>query len=295
MEKRLIMKKFWLVTTNHLEDGLWFRDDEDFRVGMNHVAIGARRGVVLVLAFILMSNHLHFVFYGTKKEVEAFMNALKQRYSMYLSKKYGERDFLRRNHVDFKLIPADDEALEWAIAYVQMNCVAANICSHPSQYPWGTGNVFFNASKPAGRRIGGMSGRERKRLLHTSSTDLPEDWIVSDDGYILPVNYVAIRQVESCYRHAKRMNYFLHNSFKARRRMDTADDKLPSFRDQTILAALPDLCQSLYGKTAFGVLTPAEQIDFVRQVRFRFSANVNQVARVCGLSYEQAAKLMDTA
>ena len=26
-------------TTEHLEDGLWFRDEEDFKVGMNHVAI----------------------------------------------------------------------------------------------------------------------------------------------------------------------------------------------------------------------------------------------------------------
>lgn len=289
------MKKLWLVTTNHLEDGLWFRDDEDFKVGMTHVAIGAQGGVVIVLAFILMSNHVHFVLYGTRKEVEDFMVALKQRYSLYLSKKYGERDFLRRNHVDYKLIPSDDEALEWAIAYVQMNCVAANICSHPSQYPWGTGNVFFNASKAMGRSIGSMSGRECKRLLHTSSKNLPEEWVVSDDGYILPENYVAVKTVESCYRHAKRMNYFLRNSSKARRRMDTADDKLPSFRDQTILAALPDLCQSMFGKEAFGVLTPSEQIEFVHQVRFRFSANVNQVARVCGISYEQAARLMDSA
>ncbi|MBQ6198550.1 MAG: hypothetical protein IJK44_04875 [Bacteroidales bacterium] len=289
------MKKLWLVTTNHLEDGLWFRDDEDFKVGMTHVAIGAQGGVVIVLAFILMSNHVHFVLYGTRKEVEDFMVALKQRYSLYLSKKYGERDFLRRNHVDYKLIPSDDEALEWAIAYVQMNCVAANICSHPSQYPWGTGNVFFNASKSMGRSIGSMSGRECKRLLHTSSKNLPEEWVVSDDGYILPENYVAVKTVESCYRHAKRMNYFLRNSSKARRRMDTADDKLPSFRDQTILAALPDLCQSMFGKEAFGVLTPSEQIEFVHQVRFRFSANVNQVARVCGISYEQAARLMDSA
>lgn len=289
------MKKLWLVTTNHLEDGIWFRDDEDFKVGMNHVAIGAQGDVVIVLAFILMSNHVHFVLYGTRKEVEVFMVALKQRYSLYLSKKYGERDFLRRNHVDYKLIPSDDDALEWAIAYVQMNCVAANICSHPSQYPWGTGNVFFNASKSMGRSIGSMSGRECKRLLHTSSNNLPEEWVVSDDGYILPENYVAVKTVESCYRHAKRMNYFLRNSSKARRRMDTADDKLPSFRDQTILAALPDLCQSMFGKEAFGVLTPSEQIEFVHQVRFRFSANVNQVARVCGISYEQAARLMDSA
>lgn len=35
------MKKIFLLTTEHLEDGLWFRDEEDFKVAMNYVAIEA--------------------------------------------------------------------------------------------------------------------------------------------------------------------------------------------------------------------------------------------------------------
>ena len=31
----------------------------------------------------------------------------------------------------------------------------------------------------------------------------------------------------------------------------------------------------------------------LRQLRFRFSADVNQLARVCGLSYAEAARLLD--
>lgn len=32
---------FFLVTTDHLETRLWFRDDEDFKSGMNLVAVTA--------------------------------------------------------------------------------------------------------------------------------------------------------------------------------------------------------------------------------------------------------------
>ena len=32
-------KGYYLVTTEHLKKGLWFRDNEDYRVGMNYVAI----------------------------------------------------------------------------------------------------------------------------------------------------------------------------------------------------------------------------------------------------------------
>ena len=30
---------FWLVTTEHLEDRIWFRDEDDFKIGMNYVAV----------------------------------------------------------------------------------------------------------------------------------------------------------------------------------------------------------------------------------------------------------------
>ena len=35
------MMTFFLVTTDHLETRLWFRDDEDFKSGMNLVAVTA--------------------------------------------------------------------------------------------------------------------------------------------------------------------------------------------------------------------------------------------------------------
>jgi len=55
-------------------DRLWFRDDEDFRVAMNYVAIAAFLSGILVLSFILMSNHVHFVVSGNREKVLLFMN-----------------------------------------------------------------------------------------------------------------------------------------------------------------------------------------------------------------------------
>ena len=46
-------KEFWLVTTGHLEDRLWFREEDDFKVGMNYVAVQAALTDVSILAFIL--------------------------------------------------------------------------------------------------------------------------------------------------------------------------------------------------------------------------------------------------
>jgi REP element-mobilizing transposase RayT len=288
------MKEFYLLTTEHLENCLWFREEDDFKVAMNYVAIQAANSPeVAVLAFILMSNHVHFVLGGDKDDVGLFVDKYKCRYSLYYQSKYGVREFLRRNKVDIRIIPYDDDSFERAIAYVQMNCVAANICSHPSQYPWGTGNAYFVPSRHSCKKIGNLSGRALKRLLHSECENLPEKWSVSADGYVNPRSYVDYHTVESYFRTPKRMNYFLNSSSKAKKRIETSEGNLPAFRDQTILAALPDLCRSLFQKDSFDELQAAEQTEFARQICFRFSADVNQVARVCGISYANAARLLD--
>ena len=280
---------------------MWFRDDDDFATGMNYVAIQAAfTPEVMVLVFILMSNHVHFVLYGTRREVEAFANDFKGRYSKYLNKKYGTKEFLRRNSLDIKELPMEEtEALERGMAYVQMNCVAANICLYPGQYPWGTGNVFFQADTASGgvhkyRRLGDLSGRERVRLLHSGQAlALPADWLLADAGYVLPESYVDVKHVEGIFRSAKRMQYFLNTSSKARKRLESEEENLPAFRDQVILSAIPDLLQSLFQKKTFDGLTNPEKTEALRQIRFRFSAGVHQAARVCGLTYADAASLLD--
>ena len=285
--------EFWLISTAHLEDRLLFKDSEDFKVGMNYVAVQAHKAGINMLAFILMSNHVHFVVEGDCAHAKSFVNGFKGEYSRFLWKKYGFREHLRENGVDIRPLPTDGEALEKAIAYVQMNCVAANICAHPVEYSWGTGGTFFSLSEKSGKSLGAYSARARIKLLHTKA-DLPESWIIYDDGYISPASYVSKDYVEAIFRTPKRMNFFLVNSSKAKKRLE-ADEHLPAFRDQVIIAALPDLCQSLFGKRSFSELNDDEQKECVRQIRFRFSSHVNQIARVCDLSYEEVASMMDSA
>lgn len=290
------MRKLWLITTDHLEDELWFRDEEDFKVAMNYIAIqAARNRKVVVLVFILMSNHVHIlVLCEEKREAEEFLLGFRHRYSIYMNRKWGRKEFLRGNGYHIEEIPFEEESPERVIAYVQMNCVAAKICSHPSQYPWGTGNCFFNQTNPAGTRLGDMSARARMRLLHTFEDDLPEDWRVCENGYILPQEYVDIESVENLFRNPSRMNYFYNTSSKAKKRIETSEGKMPAFRDQVILNALPDLCRSMFGRDSFDALSPEDKTEFMRQIRFRFSADANQIARVCGVTYADAARMLDS-
>lgn len=289
------MKRFFLITTKHLEEALWFRDDEDFAVGMNHVAIEAfLHKRVVVFVFILMSNHLHLILYGEREDVLFFINDLKSRYSHYYQKKYGVKCLLRDNDVHLEEINLDGEGFEWAAAYVMMNCVHANICAHPSQYPWGSVNTVFQMQHPSGMKLGELSGRGLRRFLHSGEDSLPKDWIINECGFILPQNYVPVDKVESRFRTPSRMNYFLSHSSKAKKKVETAEN-IPAFRDQSILVAIPDLIRSLFGKGKFEDLNRDEQTELLRQIRYRFSADITQAARACGITYSEAANLIDRA
>ena len=285
------MKRFFLITTEHLEDRLWFRDEEDFRVAMNYVAVAAFLSGVMVLAFILMSNHVHFVLACSREDAKRFADTFKRLYASYYYRKYGVNELLRRNGVDIREVSDSDESLERAIAYVLMNSVAANICFEPSGYPWGTGNVLFNENPFPGRCLKEFSGRARKRMLK-SKVMLPGNYKIGSGGYILPESYVQVKGVESLFRTPKRLGYFLRTSSKARQRLE--GEALPSFRDQLILSASEDLCHSLFRVERITDLGEEQRGELLRQLSRRFSADLNQVCRVTGIPYEEAARMLDS-
>ncbi len=282
----------FLITTSHLETHVWFRDEEDFKAGMNYVASVSFSLGICVLAFILMSNHVHFVLACSEDEAVRFITEFKRVYSRYLNVKYGTQELLRRNDVDIRFLSPEAESIERAIAYVQMNSVAANICTHPSEYPWGTGRTFFQVEAPKGRPLGSMTARSRIKCLH-SKVRLPSDWILAD-GYICPRSYVGVKFVEGLFRTPKRMSFFLQNSSKARQVLARTDTNLPSFQDKVILAGIPDLCRSLFGKWTIIDLCEEERKVVVDQIKRRFSADVAQIARVTGLSYQEVVRLLES-
>ena len=281
-------KAFYLVTTEHLVDRLWFKDKEDFKVGMNYVAVLTVLLKVDVIAFVLMSNHVHFVLYCNRAQAEAFIREFKRKYSQYYNAKYHSRELLRSNSIDIREVFIGDESFERAVAYVQMNPVGANICIDPSGYPWGTGELFFRNTTLPENRIGGLSVNARRNFLHSRET-LPNDYRIDPRGFIAPASYVQIAFVESIFRTPKRMNYFLRSSSKAKRL-----NEAPAFDDQLILTGMQSLCMSLFQKKQFMELNDHQQAEVLKQVRYRFSADPNQIARISGLSYNEVCERLES-
>ena len=247
--------KYYLISTDHLTEKIWFQDDEDYKTGMNLVAVAAYACKTRILDFILMSNHVHFVVHNTLEQARRFIDYFKLLYGKYMRAHHGYQHFLRHNDVDIREIDPLGEGVERVIAYTQMNCVAANIC------------------------------------VYHSKIKLPPDFRVLPGGNISPASYVAVKEVEAIFRTPKRFLYFLNSSSKAKNRM--SEDAMPSFRDQVIASSVTDLCYSLFRKSSLQELSADEKAEMLRQLRYRFSADIAQLARVTGIPYQEACRLLD--
>jgi len=284
--------EFWLVSTDHTTDRIWFKDDQDFKVGMNYIAIIAILSGINVLAFILMSNHIHLVLQCSHEEAEWFIDEFKRRYSEYLTKRYGKKEYLRGIDDDVRPLHLSGESVEKGIAYVLMNSVAANICLSATNYPWGSAGAYFRVTEPRGIRVGDISARKRYKILH-SREELPGEVMIGEEGYIIPQSFVPIKFVESIFRTPKRLNYFLLNSSKAKRMRELQGSGMLMFRDQTISASLPDMCRTLFQKEALSSLTGEEMERLISEVKYRFNADVPQIARILGLGYTVVVNILE--
>ena len=281
------MKRYYFLSSSHLEDRIWFRDDEDFKAGMNFVAITTVRCTV----DILMSNHVHFILLCERQEADRFYNTFKQEYARYFRSKYHTPHLLRRNAADIRLISTENEGLERVGAYLLCNPPAANICVHPSLYLWGCGRCLFSGLPSRGQDVGTFSTRQRRVLLH-SKFQGGKGLIYGEDGYILPESYIRKDIVEAVFRTPNRLEYFLRTSSKVRQIWEGTSPVMPTFRDQSIAGFADDIRSTLFRKKSVSDLDEDEVKRLVHETRRRSGADVGQLARVLELPPEKVAQIL---
>ena len=137
--------KYFHVYTKGLEDKQIFRNREDFIAGMNLLAVVCSTFPQLkLLAFVLMSNHVHFVLYGTEKQAKKFIDMYKNLVSRYVRTHYGEVKYLRHLLTTVSEVTLENEGLKRLIAYVLNNPVKAGINCVATGYEWSSARCYFN-------------------------------------------------------------------------------------------------------------------------------------------------------
>ena len=290
--QNLPIRNCWHFSTDGTAQDVLFRDRDDFVAGMNRIYTIARKFGVIVLAFCLMDNHLHFILYGYFDACNRFVHEYVRQTSMAIARRYGLSNELRCLPVHHQTI-TDDGYLKTAICYVIKNPVVAGLPYLPHDYPWSSGPLYFRGENTWAltgwmentKTLAGMSAQRREDVFHTKEPlpDSLEVW----GNLILPSNYVPVDIVERLFRSCRSFNYYLCR---------TKEEDVESRGGAISRLSLPDtelrqhkreIMQELFGKTSSRELDTAQRLRLARELRRRFNSSPKQIARMAGLQGDQ--------
>jgi REP element-mobilizing transposase RayT len=202
--KNIQVKNCWHFYTDGNAVDRMFEDVEDFKAGMNRIFVLHRKYNIIILAFILMDTHVHFILYGPYEECNRFMHMYISMTSRYMSLKYGEKNKFAKLPLSHQAI--DNELyLKTAICYVIKNSSTAGLPYLATDYPWSSSPLYFrnikgNWTAPKWSLPHNLSWlsqipfKQLRKFLKSRETDYTEAAIV--DGIVFPGEYVDIETVE---------------------------------------------------------------------------------------------------
>ena len=175
------ISNYWHFYTDGKSVEFFFPDDDSFRAGMELTSRLSAEFEVLILAFVLMDTHIHFILYGDLSECQRFMHKYIKMHSMYLSYNNKMMKCLRNCLTEYQAVE-DYTFLKTVIAYVLRNPCVARMPYLLYDYPWGSAALYFR--------------REKVHLL---------EW----KGITSPYEYVTVPFVERIYGTPKAFFFFI--------------------------------------------------------------------------------------
>jgi len=284
----LPVRNCWHFSTDGNSVDTIFYDDSDFKDGMNRIYLISRKYKIVILSFVLMDNHIHFVLYGEFDECNKFVHEYVRITSQYISEKHNEFNKLSQVSVNYQVVDTD-LYLRTVICYVIKNPVAAGLPYYPWTYPWSCGFLYFSdeeailRQKNAGN-ITVLSGTQEKRHILKTRENVVGD-IMLTDGVIFQDEYVAYDLVKRIYRTPRSLMYFIgkwHDEEVESRGGLLSHLSMPL---QELRRHKREFCRQLFGKESVKYLNMTQRLYLARTLKRNYNSSPKQIVKVCGLKY----------
>lgn len=275
---------YYHICTEGTKDRILFKDNDDYISAMNYIAISCIEHNIALLAFCVMSNHLHFIVLSEYVEAKKFIISVKRRCSLKHWHKYSEQQiFSGRKHPISIIEISDMDYLKYAIAYVLRNPYK-NIGELIWKYPWSSFDAYFNGiivRENYKNNLTDNSRRVNAKILHSNFKVKGKPFSIGNLGFIPPKEYVEYKRVESIFVSPKSMMYFLNkdNDHEIEIELTSRRNKI-IVNDNKILSMLPAILQSNYGVESLDALDIKKKLSMVSILKKRFNSSSKQIARI---------------
>ena len=285
---------YYHVFTEGLKKDALFRNNEEFRAGMDRIGFAKLKSRVSVLCAHLMDNHVHFLLEGTPAGCRHFMTVYKKLTSMWIYSNAAEYRKILGMEICIKEVDGEDY-LRTVIGYIIRNSVAAGSRIIPADDRWSTSGLYFRAEDkllPDGcRSVSEVSQKNLRSILRTR-IQIPGDWLLQKDGMIWPGSYTDFRAVERIFRSVKSYLYALsrNNEFEVNSGMQNG--RITLFSDRELRGIAKTMSFELFNDSTISNLEINRIFLLAKQLRAKTGSSIKQIARIVHLSPEALEKII---
>ncbi len=280
--------RWWHLYTPGNLTSIVFANDEDYRFAMNLMArCLAEFPEIKIVAFEIMSNHLHIVLCGDENIINEFFALYRKRLKRYLSKKSQGR---LSYQFQMSLKPINDlKALRETIVYVNRNGYVVNPSHTPFSYPWGTGRYYFN-DVPITKRLSDVPDIGIRKMFRSRNPHLSVGFRIID-GYVAPPEYCAIKLGMALFRNAHQYFYMVSKNIEAYEKLAAELDDGEFLTDSELFSQVVRIVKSGYNTGSLRDLAQTQKLDLARKLRSEYRSSNGQIRRVLGLSQYEVDSL----
>ncbi|MBR3743479.1 MAG: hypothetical protein IKN31_00020 [Bacteroidales bacterium] len=277
------------VSLQGLEARILCREDSDYDAFVKFLCLSARRRNVILVIYAVVSNHSHCVILAdSQNRADAFGEEVKRMFSMYFSKKYGDRSVMQRT--DVKAIWLDsDYYLRNAIAYVVRNAMD-NGARSIQNYKWtGFRAMFCDGRLPAGsavRSVAKLSKRDMRRIMHTGDRLYDVRWMINADDELEPVSICDWKYVQDAF--LEEQSFFMRlvgGVNTGEMSIKLVDAPRAKRTDGDLLISVNEISQRWF-KTEVHNLTLEKKARLLQYIHHCFKTDPSQLARTFEIGRE---------
>lgn len=264
-----------------------FQDESDFIAGINRIAVCYLKTGVVVIAFVLMDNHVHFVLYGTILKCKEFIKLYKRLTGMWILQKYGISDYLRLLPTEIIKIE-NEESLLNTVAYLDRNPLMAGYKYMHGEYPWGSSKYVFREISSAGlsrdgfRPLSSLTRRKQREVLN-SKVIFPESWLINDSGMIHPLSFLCVSKLESYYKSPIRYSYFLAKKQEGIVEQELEHSQKLFIPDRELRPIVTEMARSNFEGRNIMQLNVSERLFIAKHLRRNYASTIKQISRMVHL------------
>ena len=300
--RNLPVRNCWHFYTNGNNIDHMFCDEQDFKDGMNRIFVTINKFKAIILAFTLMDTHIHFILYGQFDECNRFIHHFINITSRAISERFNESHKLANVQISHQMIH-NEQYLKTAICYVLRNAPVGGIPYNALDYPWSSAPLYFKGSTKCNwtsplwqdpsyfTELQHLTFTQKRKFLKTRNPETLQNAKICHD-IVFPGEYVAYEVVEKIFKTHKSFNYFLNTckeSYIESRQSNISNLSIPM---QELRMLRNVACKELLGEEFSRNLSTHQRLKLARTLKRKYLCSTKQIARICGLLYDEAKHLL---